>query len=168
MSGLCFPRWDSALLCSSKHIQTRTWKRDQQWKEREKKMDLCKVPGVKFLWNKNLSVLFLFPTSVIVSLFFSDVFVNGHLYVNMEKQEKTRSSTDRWTARKPCWFCFCFFAKGEAERICHDYLLICLYRDFLPAFCMVSGRISFKTRKAGGKTLTVTEKKKTIYWSYLL
>lgn len=59
------------------------------------------------------------------------------------------------------WF---FFAKGEAERICHDYRLICLYRDFLPAFCMVSGRISFKTRKAGGKTLTVTEKKE----NYLL
>lgn len=62
-------QWDCVLFCSSRHIQMRTWKREQRWENR-KKMDLCKVPGVTFLWNKNLSVFFfLFPTSVIVSFF---------------------------------------------------------------------------------------------------
>lgn len=72
-------------------------------------MDLCKVPDVKFLWNKNLSVFFYFHLQSLFP-FFSGVFVNGHLYVIMKKEKKkdtTKSSTDRWTARKPCWSCVC-------------------------------------------------------------
>lgn len=54
-------------------------------------MDLCKVPGVKFIWNKNfLSVFFFFSISNFSHCFllFSGVFVNGHLYVNMKNQDQ--------------------------------------------------------------------------------
>lgn len=84
-SGLCF-QWDCVLFCSSRHILTRTWKGEQGWKV-AKKMDLCKVPGVKFLWNKNLSVLFYFQLQSLFP-FFSGVLVNGHLYVNMKNQDQ--------------------------------------------------------------------------------
>lgn len=49
--------------CSSRRIQKRTSKRERdrkresedgedEKKKHDKKMDLCKVPGVTFLWNK--------------------------------------------------------------------------------------------------------------------
>lgn len=85
------------------------------------------MPGVTFYGTKT-SVFFLFPTSVIVS-FFSGVLVNGHLYVDIKKP---RSSTDRWTARKPCWSCV------EREENLRDSAMtifnLLIYRDFLPAF----------------------------------
>lgn len=54
-----FFQWDCVLFCSSRHIQTDEDLDERTRTERpKKKMDLCKVPGVKFLWNKNLSVFF--------------------------------------------------------------------------------------------------------------
>lgn len=70
-----FPLGQCTVMLLCWNIQTRTWKKNPfMEKPEKKKTDLCKVPGVKFLWNKNVcfffpSSHFLFPTSVIVSFF---------------------------------------------------------------------------------------------------
>lgn len=46
------------------------------------------MPGVKFLWNKNLSVFFFYFQLQSLFPFFSGVLVNGHLYVNMKNQDQ--------------------------------------------------------------------------------
>lgn len=84
-----FFQWDC--VCCSVALGTfkRGLGRENNDGKTEKKMDLCKVPGVKFLWNKNLSVFFFSISNFShCFLFFSGVLVNGHLYVNMKNQDQ--------------------------------------------------------------------------------
>lgn len=66
---------DFVLFCSPGLIQMRTWEKEQRkrhffyFQKKKKKKDLCKVPGVTFLWNKNLSVFFYFQLQSLFPLF---------------------------------------------------------------------------------------------------
>lgn len=79
-----------------------------------------------------------------------------------------RSTTDRWTARKPCWSCVCIWDKGEPKRFLpwlFFYLLTSRLstRLFMVCGLMRNGCIS-PERRAVGNRLSVFIK--PIYWSY--
>lgn len=81
------------LLCSSRHIQTRTWKSEQRWKDGEGGGEWTSVKcPVLNLYGTKTSYLFFFFFSISnfshCFLLFSGVFVNGHLYVNMKNQDQ--------------------------------------------------------------------------------
>lgn len=76
--------------------------------------------------EQKLICFFLFPTSVIVS-FFSGVLVNGHLYVNKKNQDQVLIDG---LLENHVGLAFVCERRDSAMTI----FLICLYRDFLPAF----------------------------------
>lgn len=86
--------------------------------------------------QKNLSVfIFYFQLQSLFPFFLWCVSKNGHLYVNMKNQDQVLIDG---LLENHVGLAFLFFGAGEGgeenpERFCHDYLLICLYRDFLPA-----------------------------------
>lgn len=81
--------------------------------------------------EQKLLICFFFSISNFSHCFllFSGVFVNGHLYVNMKNQDQVLID-----GLLENHVGLALFERGEPERFCHDYLLICLYQDFLPAF----------------------------------
>lgn len=135
-------------------------------------MDLCKVPGVKFIWNKNfLSVFFFFSISNFSHCFllFSGVFVNGHLYVNMKNQDQVLIDglLENHVGLAFVW-------ERRTWEILPWLSFNLLISRLSTSLCMVSGRccISLKTKSWREDSYCVKEKNTkeatTIYWSYFL
>lgn len=82
---------------------------------------------------------------------------------------KPRSSTDRWTARKPCWSWVCQRERRTREilpRLSFNLLISRLSTSL----CMVFGRccISLKMKSWREDSYCVEKKYIYIYWSYFL
>jgi len=90
-------------------------------------MDLCKVPGVNIFMEQKLICFFSISNFSHCFLFFSGVLVNGHLYVNMKNQDQVLIDG---LLENHVGLAFVCERRDSAMTI----FLICLYRDFLPAF----------------------------------
>lgn len=161
-----FFQWDSVLLCSSRHIQTRTWKSEQRWEDRGEKWTSVKCPVLN-LYGTKTSYLFFFSISNFSHCFllFSGVFVNGHLYVNMKNQDQVLIDglLENHVGLAFVW-------ERRTWEILPWLSFNLLISRLSTSLCMVSGRccISLKTKSWREDSYCVKEKKHKRSNNYLL